>query len=141
WATPCSKTPGELTGDRSNREPPEHRRFYLKLSLVLILVGLWVRSRVSESPVFERWSTDNVHVPRLPLGTLTKRHPGKLLLGIGAAVGGSTLYYLTIAYSLSYGPALGMLSDVRFVHDGVVAGVVGRHAEGPAGGGSGGAWC
>ncbi|MGW3980187.1 hypothetical protein [Streptomyces mirabilis] len=34
-----------------------------------------------------------------------------------------------------------MLSDVRFVHDGVIAGDAERHGEGPAGWVSGGAWC
>ncbi|MEU3282702.1 MFS transporter [Streptomyces antibioticus] len=94
------------------------------LSLVLILVGFWVRSRVGESPVFERRATDTADVPRFPLGTLTKRHPGRLLLGIGAAVGGSAMYYLTIVYSLSYGPALGIPSSTMLTSASVAAAVV-----------------
>ncbi|MDX2599408.1 MFS transporter [Streptomyces caniscabiei] len=104
------------------------------LSAVLVMVGLWVRTTVSESPVFQdrptsrtsgttpksarssapsATSTDSVSstdaVSRFPLGTLVARYPGRLLLGTGAAIGGSAVYYLTIVYSLSYGPkALGI---------------------------------
>lgn len=95
------------------------------LSTVLVVVGLWVRSTVSESPLFtppaEASAKAQAPAPahekaqapaptsRFPLGTLLTRHPGRLLLGIGAALGGSAVYYLTIVYSLSYGPkALGI---------------------------------
>ncbi|SPF00724.1 MFS transporter [Streptomyces sp. MA5143a] len=91
------------------------------LSAVLVMVGLWVRTTVAESPVFKEetgggtrtpaWAyTDRPAQPapspasRFPLGTLLARHPGRLLLGTGAAIGGSAVYYLTIVYSLSYGP-------------------------------------
>ncbi|QYX80925.1 MFS transporter [Streptomyces akebiae] len=81
------------------------------LSAVLVVVGLWVRSTVSESPVFQdppSAGTSPVSpaspVSRFPLGTLVARYPGRLLLGTGAAIGGSAVYYLTIVYSLSYGP-------------------------------------
>ncbi|WTU10092.1 MHS family MFS transporter [Streptomyces sp. NBC_00075] len=76
------------------------------LSTVLVVVGLWVRATVSESPVFKaRTHTPQPEsAPRFPLGTLVKQYPGRLLLGTGAAIGGSAVYYLTIVYSLSYGP-------------------------------------
>ncbi|BBC31932.1 ABC transporter [Streptomyces graminofaciens] len=77
------------------------------LSTALIAVGLWVRSRVAESPVFDERSTGDP--ARFPLGVLIREYPGKLLLGTGAAIGGSAIYYLTTVYSLSYGPtALGI---------------------------------
>ncbi|MEV0639491.1 MFS transporter [Streptomyces sp. NPDC050619] len=84
------------------------------VSAVLVVIGLWVRTTVSESPVFSSAvrSTARVPVPvpvpapasRFPLGTLLTQHPGRLVLGIGAAIGGSAVYYLTIVYSISYGP-------------------------------------
>ncbi|QOV34490.1 MHS family MFS transporter [Streptomyces ferrugineus] len=82
------------------------------LSTVLVVAGLWVRTTVSESPVFTPRAEAQARAPerapaptsRFPLGTLLTRHPGRLLLGIGAALGGSAVYYLTIVYSLSYGP-------------------------------------
>ncbi|MFC9502939.1 MFS transporter [Streptomyces sp. NPDC057002] len=81
------------------------------LSTVLVVIGLWVRSTVSESPVFRDAAHRTARTPapaapgsRFPLATLLKRYPGRLLLGTGAAIGGSAVYYLTIVYSLSYGP-------------------------------------
>ncbi|GAA3808512.1 MFS transporter [Streptomyces phyllanthi] len=88
------------------------------LSAVLVVIGLWVRATVTESPVFSAAtsgpgsgsgsssgsSSGPGAVSRFPLGTLVTRYPGRLLLGTGAAIGGSAVYYLTIVYSLSYGP-------------------------------------
>ncbi|WP_328346703.1 MFS transporter [Streptomyces violaceus] len=80
------------------------------LSTVLVVIGLWVRTAVSESPVFRDAAHRTAQAPapapesRFPLATLLKRYPGRLLLGTGAAIGGSAVYYLTIVYSLSYGP-------------------------------------
>ncbi|WP_338898929.1 MFS transporter [Streptomyces sp. TG1A-60] len=96
------------------------------LSAVLVVVGLWVRTTVSESPVFSAGvrrtatgagagpgsgvgSVSASSASRFPLGTLVTRYPRRLLLGTGAAIGGSAVYYLTIVYSLSYAPkALGI---------------------------------
>ncbi|MGW0710928.1 MFS transporter [Streptomyces sp. NPDC002643] len=79
------------------------------LSTGLIVVGLWVRSRVAESPIFEERPKDDTTAPRFPLGALVKAYPGRLLLGMGAAIGGSSVYYLATVYCLSYGPtALGI---------------------------------
>ncbi|NEC84799.1 MFS transporter [Streptomyces sp. SID12501] len=90
------------------------------LSTVLVVVGLWVRATVSESPVFKATAraresesvavpeSESVSVavsaPRFPLGEILRQYPRRLLLGTGAAIGGSAVYYLTIVYSLSYGP-------------------------------------
>ncbi|MEU9899005.1 MFS transporter [Streptomyces phaeochromogenes] len=86
------------------------------LSTVLVVIGLWVRTTVSESPVFNATADRTTKQPakapearpesasRFPLVTLLKRYPGRVLLGTGAAIGGSAVYYLTIVYSISYGP-------------------------------------
>ena len=88
------------------------------LSTVLVAIGLWVRTTVSESPVFkataDRTTRPRSKAPepapesesgsRFPLVTLLKRYPRRVLLGTGAAIGGSAVYYLTIVYSISYGP-------------------------------------
>ncbi|MBP5888914.1 MHS family MFS transporter [Streptomyces sp. LBUM 1479] len=95
------------------------------LSTLLIVVGFWVRTRVSESPVFRTGPQgDRPAAPRFPLGALVKEYPGRLLLGIGAAAGGSAVYYLTIVYSLSYGPkALGIAQNTMLAAASVAAGV------------------
>ncbi|WP_105971078.1 MFS transporter [Streptomyces geranii] len=76
------------------------------LSTALIGVGLWVRSRIAESPVFEERPRGDTAESRFPLGDLVKAYPGRLLLGMGAAVGGASVYYLATVYSLSYGPTV-----------------------------------
>jgi MFS family permease len=74
------------------------------LSLLLIVVGLWVRSTVDESPRFAEVAAKHTRA-RFPIGTLLRQHPGKVALGIGAATGGSACYFMVIVYALSYGTA------------------------------------
>ncbi|GAB2939820.1 MFS transporter [Streptomyces heilongjiangensis] len=93
------------------------------LSTVLVVVGFWVRTRIEESPVFAGPATARPPAPRFPLGALVREYPGRLLLGIGAAVGGSAVYYLVIVYSLSYGPkALGIPQNTMLAAASVAAG-------------------
>ncbi|MFD2688566.1 MFS transporter [Streptomyces phyllanthi] len=92
------------------------------LSAVLIVIGLWVRTTVTESPVFREGRPRPAATSRFPLGTLVRQYPGRLLLGIGAAIGGSAVYYLTIVYSISYGPkALGIPQNTMLVAVSVAA--------------------
>ncbi|MEV2210894.1 MFS transporter [Streptomyces sp. NPDC050997] len=98
------------------------------LSTVLVVIGLWVRVRVSESPVFSSAARRTAQAPmsaaesRFPLGALLKRYPGRVLLGTGAAIGGSAVYYLTIVYSISYGPKeLGIPQNTMLTAAGVGA--------------------
>jgi len=96
------------------------------LSTVLVVIGLWVRVTVSESPVFSSAArpTAPMSAPesRFPLGALLKRYPGRVLLGTGAAIGGSAVYYLTIVYSISYGPKeLGIPQNTMLTAAGVGA--------------------
>ncbi|MCL8011491.1 MFS transporter [Streptomyces sp. AS02] len=92
------------------------------LSTALIVVGLWVRSRIAESPVFDERSTGDAAAPRFPLGALVREYPGRLLLGVGAALGGSSVYYLATVYSLSYGPsALGIPQSTMLTATSVAA--------------------
>ena len=118
------------------------------LSTVLVAVGLWVRTTVSESPVFTATTgaadRDPLPVPepvpealaafasasaaRFPLGAVLRQYPGRLLLGTGAAIGGSAVYYLTIVYSLSYGPTeLGIPRNTM-----LTAASIGAAAESPS---------
>ncbi|MGW0738034.1 MFS transporter [Streptomyces sp. NPDC002851] len=73
------------------------------ISAVLVIVGLWVRGRVEESPQFAA-AERTAPTARFPLGVLLRRYPKRLLLAIGSAVGGSAMYYLAIVYTLSYAP-------------------------------------
>ncbi|MFI6322519.1 MFS transporter [Nonomuraea sp. NPDC050556] len=68
-------------------------------SLVLVLVGLYVRLRIAETPVFLA-ATARARVP------LRELPWGRVLLGAGAMVIAYTLFYVATTYCLSYGTAI-----------------------------------
>jgi MFS family permease len=76
------------------------------LSAVLLLIGLFVRARVEESPVFSRASTDAAPSAP-PLLEVLRRHPRNLLLsigiGFGAFVAQGVLTTFVIAYAVQAG--------------------------------------
>jgi MFS family permease len=75
------------------------------LSVVLLAVGLFVRMRVEETPVFAATRTGGDS--RLPLADLLRRHPRSLLLsvavGLGAFVAQATLTTFLIAHGVQSG--------------------------------------
>ncbi|MEW2507761.1 MFS transporter [Amycolatopsis sp. NPDC047767] len=93
------------------------------LSAVLIAVGLVVRLRVDETPVF-REVVSRQRVPRAPLVVLLRTQWRQVLLGGGAITGVFTLFYMASAYLTSYGTA--QLHHGRTVV--LVAGIVGGAA-------------
>jgi len=70
-------------------------------SAVLIVLGLYVRHNVDESPDFEEVKREN-HRARLPLGELLHSHGKSLLLCIGAKIAEVTLIYVFLVFSVSY---------------------------------------
>lgn len=71
-------------------------------SALLVLVGLYVRLHVTETPDFQR-AIDRGERVRVPFLTLIAEHPGKLVLGTLAAVATFVLFYLMTVFSLSWG--------------------------------------
>jgi MFS family permease len=76
------------------------------LSIVLLGVGLFVRSRVAESPAFEKAKASNT-LARLPLIEVLRRNPANLVracgVGFGAFVAQSLLTTFVIAYAVRIG--------------------------------------
>ncbi|GAB2899117.1 MFS transporter [Paraburkholderia jirisanensis] len=70
-------------------------------SVLLLLIGWFIRSRVSESPDFERVKRDSVPV-KAPLLTTFARHPWTVVAIIGARTAENTWFYLVAAFALSY---------------------------------------
>ncbi|WP_256098017.1 MFS transporter [Streptomyces sp. MnatMP-M17] len=78
------------------------------LSFLLVAVGLVVRLKISETPVFARSVAERT-ASRAPVAELLRCHPRELLLGAGAMAVVYTLFYSTMTYGLSYTTtALGM---------------------------------
>jgi metabolite-proton symporter len=71
-------------------------------SAVLVLLGLWVRLTITETPVFEA-SLKRVEQVRLPMGTVFRKHWKPLVAGILACISTFVLFYLMIVWSLAWG--------------------------------------
>ena len=71
-------------------------------SALLVIVGLYVRLRLQETPVFERAAAAGVK-SRMPVLTVLRRHPLELLRGTLMPVSGYVLFYLVTVFALSWG--------------------------------------
>lgn len=71
-------------------------------SALLVMVGLYVRLKLAETPVFARALQHHERVG-LPLAELLRRHVAPLMLGALAMVVCYALFYISTVFSLSYG--------------------------------------
>jgi metabolite-proton symporter len=79
------------------------------LSVVLIVIGLWVRTALEETPVFEAAVTDAAAHKAPVLQTLRER-PWHVLLGGALKFGENISFYLMTAFGLTY------LTDPNMLH-------------------------
>ncbi|GAA2903558.1 MFS transporter [Streptomyces mexicanus] len=70
-------------------------------SLILVVVGLFVRLKISETPVFADVMARN-EASRAPFVQVLRRHPKELLLGAGGMTAAYGLFYTATTYCLSY---------------------------------------
>jgi len=71
-------------------------------SAALVIVGLYVRLKLAETPVFAKALATHQPV-KLPLAELFRHHAAPLLLGALAMVVCYALFYISTVFSLSYG--------------------------------------
>ena len=71
-------------------------------SAALVLVGLYVRLAISETPVFRAAVTREQRV-KLPMLVVFRDYPGTLVLGILASLATYVVFYLTTVFALSWG--------------------------------------
>ncbi|MEV0613036.1 MFS transporter [Nonomuraea sp. NPDC050404] len=71
-------------------------------SLLLVVVGLYVRLKISETPVF-REAMEERRIAKVPLAGLMRHQWRRVLLGAGAMTIAYTLFYTATTYCLSYG--------------------------------------
>lgn len=104
-------------------------------SAVLVMLGLWVRLKIAETPDFVEARESKV-IPRVPLVVLLREHLRPTLAGTAAVVACFALFYLATAFALGYGTTklghgreafLGVeLAAILFLAAGIlVAGVLG----------------
>jgi metabolite-proton symporter len=71
------------------------------LSAVLVVIGLWVRTAVAESPTFKT-QLEAAPPPKLPAILVIRENPGALLTGAGLRIGENISYYIITVFSLTY---------------------------------------
>jgi metabolite-proton symporter len=82
-------------------------------SAVLVIVGLYVRLTITETPVFQR--VHHSDRAKVPIATVFGQHGGTLLAGTLASLATFVLFYLMTVFTLSWGTtALGFTRD-RFL--------------------------
>jgi MFS transporter, MHS family, shikimate and dehydroshikimate transport protein len=77
-------------------------------SMILVIVGLWVRFTVAESPEFQKIKDTKEYV-RIPIIDAIRTHPKSILLAMGARFAENGFFYIYAAFVLAYATqALGM---------------------------------
>jgi MFS transporter, MHS family, shikimate and dehydroshikimate transport protein len=84
------------------------------LSLLLVILGLWIRSRIAETPAFriERLATKP---PAAPLVAVLRNNPGRLFLIFGARVGETMQFNITSVFALHYATLHLAISPSQFL--------------------------
>ncbi|HEX7236226.1 MAG TPA: MFS transporter [Gammaproteobacteria bacterium] len=71
------------------------------LSIVLVLVGLFIRLRIMESPVFEKLK-ETRRVAKVPVVELLRSDPRNVLLAAGLYCAHGVLFYAMTVYTIAY---------------------------------------
>jgi metabolite-proton symporter len=92
------------------------------LSIILVVVGLYIRLGILETPVFAKLVAEQ-KVERTPILEVLKRHPKEIILSAFARMGEQAPFYVFTAFVFSYGT--GVLHVSRdFLLTAVLAGSV-----------------
>lgn len=74
-------------------------------SAVLVILGLWVRLKLTETPEFAAAQAE-APPPAVPLATLFQNHMGAAIAGTFAVVACFAIYYIATAFALGYGTTI-----------------------------------
>jgi metabolite-proton symporter len=83
-------------------------------SALLVMVGLWVRLNIHETPQFQAALDRNERV-RLPMWTVLRHHAVPLILGTLGAFATFVLFYLMTVFTLGYGTTVLHYSREQFL--------------------------
>jgi metabolite-proton symporter len=83
-------------------------------SAVLVVVALFIRLRLEESPEFEA-TRQHDGVRRLPVIEVLRTHPLSTVLGMGVSLAPSAIGYLFSVYLLSYGTQIGIAQQTMLL--------------------------
>jgi metabolite-proton symporter len=74
-------------------------------SIVLVGIGLFIRLRIEESPVFQGLKTEQVRA-RLPMIDVLRERPRELVVASVSFIANTAIGYVFLAYLLSYGTSV-----------------------------------
>ena len=82
------------------------------LSILLVVIGLYIRLNILETPVFSRLVSEN-KIERTPMLEVIKRQPKEILLSALARMGEQAPFYIFTAFVFTYGTkVLGVPRDL-----------------------------
>ncbi|QRP50193.1 MFS transporter [Amycolatopsis sp. FDAARGOS 1241] len=93
------------------------------ISIVLVVVGLVVRLRLRETPVFEK-VRERKEEQRAPLVTAIRAYPKQILLAVGSMVSTGAYYYIVNTYALSYAASVKSMDRASLLTAIMISGVV-----------------
>ncbi|HEX7599784.1 MAG TPA: MFS transporter [Polyangia bacterium] len=70
-------------------------------SLILVVVGVWIRTTIAESPVFEKMKEQKQEA-KMPLLEAISKHPKNILIAMGVRFAENGLFYVFSVFSLTY---------------------------------------
>ncbi len=86
------------------------------LSAILFIVGMVIRSKVSESPEFQQAKERKEALPHAPLSTVWRDHKTTVALMALAYIGAGTFFYTASVFSLNYASHLGVARGDMQLH-------------------------
>ena len=93
-------------------------------SLVLVAIGLWVRLKVLETPLFARL-VEKQAVSKVPVAEVIRRYPKQIGLSALLRMSEQAPFYLFITFVLTYGVSHLKLSRGSLLNDTLVAAAIG----------------
>jgi metabolite-proton symporter len=83
-------------------------------SAVLVIIGLYVRLKITETPVFQAALEQATRV-RVPMFTVFREHPRALLVGTLSSLATFVLFYLMAVFALSWGTTALHIARSKFL--------------------------
>ena len=80
------------------------------LSLVLVLVGMWIRMSLEDATSFQRVKKSGEEA-RMPIADALKRYPRQIFLATLSMISTGAFFYVVNAYTLSYAKQKELISD------------------------------
>lgn len=93
------------------------------ISIVLVMVGLFIRLKLTETPTFERVKQTQTEV-KIPLITALKTYPKQIVLAVGSMVSTGGYFYIVNTYAINYATTVGTFTRNQMLIAVLVAAVV-----------------